>query len=435
MKQREFPEKVGKGMEERGATSRVHTTIGDTQQGSLARERALEQRIQEVERRNRDLQSEVQQVQRRSQTLQVQRDTAQQQNRTLEVALQRSQADKRALQERATTAEHGVREAEEHLRNLQQSLDEASTQAADLQQRVQAAERRAEEAERGAEEEERRAENAERRVEDAERRAEEAGLEEMDPLWVVRRDEINLTEEELGRGGWAVVRVARFRETRVAAKCLYGQIASNYNRLLFIREMNMAARVRHPNLLQFIGATLRGELIILTELMPTTVRRELENERVFSPNQINSISLDVARALNYLHLMHPTPIIHRDVSSANVLLDPGPNNSWRAKVSDYGSVNLLQRLRTAAPGNPTYAAPEVGNAALQSPKMDIFSFGVLLVEMYTARFPEVADRRRLIRSIRHPSMVALIRRCLAEGRNARPSANDIITELSEPHNA
>ena len=161
-------------------------------------------------------------------------------------------------------------------------------------------------------------------------------MEEPDPLWVVRRDEINLTDEELGRGGWAVVRVARFRKTRVAAKCLYGQIASNYNRLLFIREMNMAAQVRHPNLLQFIGATLRGELIILTELMPTTVQRQLENEHLilFRPNQTKSISLDVARALNYLHLMQPTPTIHRDISSANVLLEPGPNSSWRAKVSD-----------------------------------------------------------------------------------------------------
>ena len=109
--------------------------------------------------------------------------------------------------------------------------------------------------------------SAERRAEDAERRAEEARQEEVaaeaDPLWVVQRDEIDVTDEELGRGGWAVVRVARFRKTRVAAKCLYGQIASKYNRRLFIREMNMAARVRHPNLLQFIAATLRGELIIL----------------------------------------------------------------------------------------------------------------------------------------------------------------------------
>ena len=251
---------------------------------------------------------------------------------------------------------------------------------------------------------------------------------------MVRRDEIIFTDEELGRGGWAVVKVAKFRATRVAAKCLHGQIVSNYNRLLFIREMNMAARVRHPNLLQFIGATLRGELIILAELMPTSVRRELENERTFSPKQLISISLDVARALNYLHLMHPNSIIHRDISSANVLLEPGPRNSWRAKVSDYGSVNLLQRLRTVTPGNPTYAAPEAGNAALQSPKMDIFSFGVLLVEVCTARFPEVADRERLIRSIQQPDMVALIRRCLAEERDERPSASDIITELSETHN-
>ena len=249
----------------------------------------------------------------------------------------------------------------------------------------------------------------------------------------MQRDEINLTDRELGRGGWAVVRVAEFRGVRCAAKCLYRQIVSEYNQHLFIREINMAAQVRHPNLLQFIGATLEGELIILTELMPTSVRRELENRHTFSDNQITSISLDMARALNYLHLMQPSPIIHRDISSANVLLEPGPSNSWRAKVSDYGSVNLLERLNTVAPGNPTYAAPEAGNPALQSPQMDIFSFGVLLVEMCSARFPEVADRDRFIRSIKQPRMVALIRRCLADNRNVRPSASDIITDLSEQH--
>ena len=79
-------------------------------------------------------------------------------------------------------------------------------------------------------------------------------------------------------------------------------------------------------------------------------------------------------------------------------------------------------------------ATEAENATLQSPKMDIFSFGVLLVEMCTACFPDVADRERLIRSIQQPDMVALIQRCLAENRNARPSASDIITELSETQN-
>ena len=373
-------------------------------------QQALDQRVQDAEVRARDLQTQ----------LEASQDACQ----GLKQSLQRTQADKQALertlkelQERVTTAEQSVQEARNRIQVLEQTVEEANTQVEHLQQRVQEAEHRA-----GV---------AERRAEETRQGAKET---ESDPSWVVRKDEIIFTDEELGRGGWAVVKVAKFRATHVAAKCLYSQIVSDYNRLLFIREMNMAARVRHPNLLQFIGATLRGELIILTELMPTSVRRELENERTFSPKQITSISLDTARALNYLHLMHPIPIIHRDISSANVLLEPGPNNSWRAKVSDYGSVNLLQRVRTATPGNPTYAAPEAENATLQSPKMDIFSFGVLLVEMCTAHFPEVADRERLIRSIQHPDMVALIRRCLAEDRDARPSASDIITELSGPLN-
>ena len=327
---------------------------------------------------------------------------------TLEGALQESQ-------QRVTSAERRVQGAGEQVQVLRQTVDQANVQMENLQQRVHEAEHR------------------------AEGKVHEASLQvsretKCDPSWEVRREEIMLTDEELGRGGWAFVKVATFRATRVAAKCLHEQIVSNYNRLLFIREMNMAAQVHHPNLLQFIGATLHRELIILTELMPTSVRKELENEHTFSPNQITSISLDVARALNYLHLMRPTPIIHRDISSANVLLEPGPNNTWKAKVSDYGSVNLLQRLRTATPGNPTYAAPEAANVTLQSPKMDIFSFGVLLVEMCTTCFPDVVDRERLIRSIQQPNMVALIRQCLAENRSARPSACDIITELSDPHN-
>ena len=365
---------------------------------------AGQQALQEA-RSQQGLDKRVQDAEGRAQDLQIRLEASKHAYQESQQSLQESHAEKRVLQVQLEAAQAAYHEAQQSLqasqaekKNLQQSVDEANTRTQDLQRRVQDAERRAEEAER---------------------------------RWVVQRDEINLTDRELGRGGWAVVQVAEFRGVRCAAKCLYEQIVSNYNRRLFIREMNMAARVRHPNLLQFIGATVQGELIILTELMPTSVRRELKNEHPFSQSQITSISLDVVRALNYLHLMQPSPIIHRDISSANVLLEPGPSNSWRAKVSDYGSVNLLERLNTVAPGNPTYAAPEAENTTLQSPKMDIFSFGVLLVEMCSAQFPDVADREHLIYSIHLPGMVALIRRCLAEDRNVRPSASDIITELSE----
>ena len=390
---------------------------------ALQEQEALDQRVQDAEARARDLQTQLEASQETCEELQQSLQTSEQsEQRTkaekgLEVALQESQLREKVLLERITSAEQSAQEAKEQVHVLQQSVNQANTQVEHLQRRL---------------------EEAENRADEAERRAHEWGQEERetesDPSWVVRKDEIILTDEELGRGGWGVVKVATFRGARIAAKCLYGALNYGYWQNVFSREMNMAARIRHPNLLQFIGATLEGELIILTELMPTSLRAVLERAREPLPRQqISTIGLDVVRALNYLHLMRPTSLIHRDVSSANVLLEPQPNDRWKAKLSDYGSVNLLENLRTVGPGSPVYAAPEASIPPLQSPKMDIFSFGVLLVEMCTARFPEVADRKRLIRYIQQPDMVALIRRCLAENRDERPSASDIITELSGPH--
>ena len=107
-------------------------------------------------------------------------------------------------------------------------------------------------------------------------------LQRLQTQWAVDRAEIQVTEEELGRGSWATVSVATFRGARVAAKVIHNQILSQHNIQLFRREMDMAARIRHPNLLQFIGATQEGEMVILTELMPTSLRRELERD-YFTP--------------------------------------------------------------------------------------------------------------------------------------------------------
>ena len=93
--------------------------------------------------------------------------------------------------------------------------------------------------------------------------------------WVVRREEIQVTGQEIRRGAWAAVSVATFRGAHVAAKVIHQEIVCQYNNKFFKREMNMAARIRHPNLLQFIGATVEGELIILTELMHTSLMAEL----------------------------------------------------------------------------------------------------------------------------------------------------------------
>ena len=201
------------------------------------------------------------------------------------------------------------------------------------------------------------------------------------PSWEVKEEELEVTDEHLGCGGWAKVKVANLK---VAAKCLYNQLIYPYHRHLFRREMDMAARVSHPNLLRFLGARLEGDMAILTEFMPTSLRALVNRwPRQHLPlQQLLSITINVACALNYLHNMTPDPIIHRDLSSANVLLQPSPDGGWLAKVSDYGTANFQSQLQTENLGSPVYTAPESCNPALQSPKMDIYSFGVLLVEMY-----------------------------------------------------
>ena len=252
------------------------------------------------------------------------------------------------------------------------------------------------------------------------------------PHWVVQREEIHLTEEQLGTGGWAVVKVAMFRGQRVAAKCLHNQIISAHNVRLFTREMNMAAHARHPNLLQFIGATMDNSPIILTELMPTSLRRVLEQGNPLSHRQIISIASDVARALNYLHLTTPDPIIHRDVSSANILLKSSPDDSYEAKLSDYGSANFVRYATTVGPGNPLYSAPEVNDPKQHSSKMDIYSFGLLLVEMCSGELFD--DYEELIHtriSTDWPEMVAVICPCIRQDPRRRPSAADIISQLEQ----
>ena len=254
-----------------------------------------------------------------------------------------------------------------------------------------------------------------------------------DDHWVINKDEVTLTREELGRGSYAVVTVGIFRGLTVAVKSLHAIIISDYNQGLFSREMSIASRVRHPNLVQFIGATKVGNPLILTELMSTSLNHELQNKRL-SNQQILSIAQDVALGLNYLHLFKPKPIIHRDVSSPNVLLKPstGPAG-YEAKVADYGTAKLQQSTSTGTvmPGNPAYAAPEARDPDQHSPAMDVYSYSVLLMEMNLCRPPEMttAERARQSGTVTWSDMKSLIQRGLKSDPRNRLSMAQIIESL------
>ena len=177
------------------------------------------------------------------------------------------------------------------------------------------------------------------------------------PEWIISRDQIQLTDKCLGRGAWGSVVEGKYRGCVVAVKQIHEMILSPHNRRLFEREMNIASRCRHPCLLQFIGATNdEGSPLFVSELMESSLRALLEQQSL-SSTEVSVISLDVALALNYLHLKEPSPIIHRDISSANVLLWRQANR-WRGKLSDYGTANFMQQTMTAGPGAIIYSAPE-----------------------------------------------------------------------------
>ena len=96
--------------------------------------------------------------------------------------------------------------------------------------------------------------------------------------------------------------------------------------------------------------------LFLTEVMKISLRALLQ-ERFFSQTEIPVIALDVVRRLNYLHQKHPIPILHRDISSVNMLLWR-QGTQWRAEVSDYGTANFKKQTMKVAPGALIYSAPE-----------------------------------------------------------------------------
>ena len=251
--------------------------------------------------------------------------------------------------------------------------------------------------------------------------------------WVVTREEIRLTPVVLGAGSYGEVKIAEFRGIKVAAKCLHNIILSPYNLGLFSREMEIASRLRHPNLVQFVGATREGAPIIISELMSTSLHKELQQSGsgLDQPTVIN-ISRDVACALNYLHLWRPHPILHRDISSPNVLLEGVVGRGWKAKLSDFGSTNIQSQTSTKVPGNPYYASPEANQPWDHSPAMDVYSYGVLVMEMCVHQPPglTVPDKQRQIDSISWSTMKDLVVRCVNDDRHQRPSISQVLAQLS-----
>ena len=393
------------------------------------REWEASQPVEPEDRREIDRLTRV--LQERERELQEERREKKQVRTRLQQQLEGRERQLQQAQQQGQEREREIQQGREREQDLQQQLRQSQQQ---IQREIQQGGEREQDLQRQLQQAQQQLQESQERERGLEQQLRERDRQERESSWVVSRNDIRMTERILGRGGWGEVRVARFHGLEVAAKVLHETIISEYNVSLFSREMNIASKIRHPNLLQFIGATTEGNPIILTELMPTSLRKELETGEL-AYHAILNISLDVACALNYLHLFKPHPILHRDVSSANVLLQPMGGvhgGGLRAKVSDYGSANLQHLIiRSVNPGGPLYAAPEAANPREHSPSMDVFSYGVLLIEMITRRIPLPEERVGLIDGIRRVPFKSLVQRCLIVEYRHRPTMNDIITELND----
>ena len=248
-------------------------------------------------------------------------------------------------------------------------------------------------------------------------------------LWVVSHDQFKIGRE-IGRGAWATVHETTFRGAKVAAKRLHDEITSPETIELFHREMEMALHCQHQNIVTFLGVTLENHPVILMELMDISLRTAYKRGNV-KYQQVLKIFCDIASALHFLHT-RSDPLIHRDVSSANILLKDCGNEKWLAKLGDLGTAKLQQYCTTPGPGALAYAAPEVADPKRHSTKMDVYSFGVLVIEVLTKTLP-FQNLNTLKGQVQQqfPQYHQLVTSCTNQQSSDRPTMYDVVGQLNK----
>ncbi|MCD7455705.1 hypothetical protein HAX54_029181 [Datura stramonium] len=194
----------------------------------------------------------------------------------------------------------------------------------------------------------------------------------------------------LGRGGFGPVYKGKFLGRReIAVKRLSTQSRQGIEE--FTNEVLLIARVQHRNLVKLLGYCVKGdEKILLYEYMLNksldTFIFDEQNGTLLDWKKRFDIILGIARGMCYLHHDSRLTIIHRDLKTSNILLDQGMN----PKISDFGLARIVQGDYTLAnttkiAGTCGYMSPEYALNGLFSTKSDVFSFGVILLEIVSGR--------------------------------------------------
>ncbi|XP_024982801.1 chitin elicitor receptor kinase 1-like [Cynara cardunculus var. scolymus] len=196
-------------------------------------------------------------------------------------------------------------------------------------------------------------------------------------------DDFSLANK-IGQGGFGAVYYAELRGEKAAIKKMDMQASKE-----FLAELKVLTHVHHLNLVRLIGYCVEESLFLVYEFIDNgNLSQHLRGSSGRQPVPWDTrvqIALDSARGLEYIH-EHTVPMyIHRDIKSANILID----QNFRAKVADFGLTKLTEvgsgSLQTRLVGTFGYMPPEYAQYGEVSPKVDVYAFGVVLFELISAK--------------------------------------------------
>ncbi|XP_062186442.1 serine/threonine-protein kinase STY17-like isoform X2 [Phragmites australis] len=247
-------------------------------------------------------------------------------------------------------------------------------------------------------------------------------------------------EQKLASGSFGDLYHGTYWSQDVAIKVVKPEQVSVDMLREFAQEVYIMKKVRHKNVVQFIGACTRPPILcIVKEFMHRgSIFDFLYNRRGnFQLQDVLRIASDVSKGMNYLHQIN---IIHRDLKTANLLMD-----DQVVKVADFGVARVKDQsgVMTAETGTYRWMAPEVIEHLPYDHRADVFSFGIVLWELLTGKLPyqdmtplqaAVAvvqkDLRPNIPADTHPMLVNLLQKCWQKDPALRPTFAEILDILS-----
>ncbi|KAL3364388.1 hypothetical protein AABB24_013244 [Solanum stoloniferum] len=280
----------------------------------------------------------------------------------------------------------------------------------------------------------------------------------------VEKFTMNLSRSRLiAYGGFSTVYLAQFPDSMLAAVKIMDLSSERFQRV-YKQELDILLQIQHENIVKFLGNCDNGEEgMLVFEYVPNGTLQEklhgVDGRKSLSWRNRMAIAFQLAKAIEYLHDKCPLPIVHGDIKASNILLD----KKYNSKLCDFGSAKMGFSSTILPPsanrmmlGSPGYTDPHYLRTGIASKKNDIYSYGIIVLELISGFEALSSDNgERLISKagtiLRDSSkvaemvdsklngvydleeakaMVSLAGFCLGDSPSLRPSASEILDTIT-----